>query len=271
MHNPAEPDFRRTHGGTSLLARFALHAGTGYPETDSGRMPGEGCMDTAGRADRPVPGAGMPSPRTVGPDGFSGDWDLERVFRELSETPRWLGQATDRGGRTLTVAHHSLWCSRAAWRLLRDRNRGLRAGTALWALLHDCHEAWTGDVPRTLQMRMPPLLAMQDRIDRMILRRIAEERPGLAEWAGGRKWSGDAVERVDRAASAAEAHLYVDPSGLLDSNGMLQEPRRPPPGWPEMPKRLPGPKRAAAAMREGFALLAGMLEGMPRRVDPAGD
>ena len=228
-------------------------------------------MDTAERADGSAPGTETETRRDAVPGVPAGEWDLEWVFERLSETPRWLGQATDRQGRTLTVAHHSLWCSKAAWRLLRTEGRQLRAGTALWALLHDCHEAWTGDVPRSLQLRMAPLRAMQDRIDRMILGRIAEDRPGLAAWAEGRNWSGDAVREIDLAASAAEAHLYVDPSGLLDSSGLLQEPRRPPAGWPELPGRLPLPKRAAAEMRQGFGLLAGVLEGRPGRGVRPGD
>ncbi len=92
-------------------------------------------------------GAGVPQP--VSAAGLAGaqarveghGWDLEWVFRRLVSTPRWLGQAADRKGRTLTVAHHSIWCSRVAWTILEMERTELRAGTALWALLHDGHEA----------------------------------------------------------------------------------------------------------------------------------
>ena len=182
------------------------------------------------------------------------DWDLPWVFRKLSRTPRWLGQATDRTGRQLTVAHHSLWCSRTAWSLLESDEPALRAGTALWALLHDGHEAWTGDVPRTLQQQMPALLERQDQIDGIILARIAAERPGLAAWARERLWRRELVERIDRAASAAERKFYVDSSGCRTIPGRL------PVSWPELPGQLPGNRKAASQMVEGFNLLAANLE-----------
>ena len=72
-------------------------------------------------ADELALGEEAPPRQDAVPGVPTGEWDLEWVFRRLSETPRWLEQATDRRGRTLTVAHHSLWCSKAAWRLLSDR------------------------------------------------------------------------------------------------------------------------------------------------------
>ena len=180
-------------------------------------------------------------------------WDLPWVFRTLAGTRRWLGQAADRTGCRLTVAHHSLWCARTAWRLLSDGDPVLRAGTALWALLHDGHEAWTGDLPRPLQLQMPVLLERQARIDDMILERIAADRPGLAAWAGERLWHRKLVERIDRAASTAEQELYVDSSGSGPMSSL-------PVAWPALPGRLAGPARAASRMAEGFDLLAGELE-----------
>lgn len=182
------------------------------------------------------------------------DWDLPWVFRTLSRTPRWLGQAADRAGRRLTVAHHSLWCSRCAWSLLESDDPAMRAGTALWALLHDGHEAWTGDVPRTLQQRMPALLERQERLDGIILERVAAERPGLAAWAGERRWRRELVERIDRTASAAEREFYVDGSGAGTARNCL------PASWPPLPGRLPGRKGAASRMAEALDLLAAILE-----------
>ena len=71
-------------------------------------------MDTAELADGPVPEGDGAVPAGGAAGIPTGDWDLDWVFGRLSETPRWLGQATDRAGRTLTVAHHSVWCSKAA-------------------------------------------------------------------------------------------------------------------------------------------------------------
>ena len=48
----------------------------------------------------------MRAPLPAGPGGVRDrKWDLEWVFRELLHTPRWLGQATDRSGRTLVGAN----------------------------------------------------------------------------------------------------------------------------------------------------------------------
>ena len=181
------------------------------------------------------------------------DWSLARMFRGLAAERRWQGRATDIAGRRLSVAHHSLWCAVVAWMLCEDRPREMRAGSALWALLHDGHEAWTGDIERPQQLRRPGLLRRQASLDEMILERIAAIHPGLAAWARQRLWDAALVEMIDRTASSVEREFYV----LGDAR---RSPASLPTGWPALPGRLESEGRAAAAMQARFDDLAAQLE-----------
>ena len=180
-------------------------------------------------------------------------WSLGGMFTGLAGERRWQGKATDGAGRRLSVGHHLLWCASAAWILTEDRPLELQAGTAMWALLHDGHEYWTGDVERPEQLRRPELLRRQATLDVMILERIASMRPGLAAWASGRLWDADLVETVDRTASIVERAFYVE-------GDAREQPACLPSGWPGLPARLESRARTAAALQARFDELASQLE-----------
>jgi hypothetical protein len=71
---------------------------------------------------------------------------LSDIANTLAVIPRWGGRAVLPNGEPWTVGQHSL--------LVHDTYKSLYPGEpgADWALLHDAHEAYTGDIPTPVKV-----------------------------------------------------------------------------------------------------------------------
>jgi len=102
--------------------------------------------------------------KTFGPTDFT----LDDIAMPLRRIPRFLGHS-----KTLwSVAHHSLHVSLLVQGLLDGSERA-----AQWALLHDAHEAFLGDIIRPLELLLgdfarTELGIMRTRIDSVIAERF---------------------------------------------------------------------------------------------------
>lgn len=100
------------------------------------------------------------------------DIDWKQLARALSRIPRYGGH----GRVAVSVAEHS--ARLADWMLAT----GERSDVALLALMHDAHEAYTGDITTPMQMAIeaidPDALAVVKAVGRSV-QRIIEVRAGL--------------------------------------------------------------------------------------------
>ena len=97
----------------------------------------------------------------------------QAIARGLSRLPRFLGQ-TD---RAYSVAEHSIWVSRWLERIAENQfaTRERVAAIALLGLVHDAHEAFTGDIPSPVKELPPlfaPILTLQGWLDSEIVRTV---------------------------------------------------------------------------------------------------
>lgn len=116
---------------------------------------------------------------------------LEDIALSLSRIPRFGGHCRV----NWSVLNHSLVCHRIAL------NDGAPRGLRLLALLHDAHEALTGDVPSPL--KVPQLKELQKQLDARI----------FAEYLPEGLYDNAAVHDIDYRALLAEA-VTVGPPGL---------------------------------------------------------
>ncbi|MCB2200848.1 hypothetical protein KQI63_15695 [bacterium] len=123
------------------------------------------------------------------------------IALHLGRTLRWGGVTS----QWWTVLQHSL----VVFELARDVAQA-PADVRLWALLHDAHEMFTGDVPRPL--KTPGLRAQQDNLDRQIAYRL-----GLPFEVAELDRLRAAVKPMDDLAMAAEANVVAP--GVRDGSG----------------------------------------------------
>lgn len=91
------------------------------------------------------------------------DWSLWKLAAGLHRIPRWHALAL---AHPWSVLQHSLLVAD----LLDEQLPVVKA----LALLHDAHEAITGDIPQPVKALMGPrILRLQARLDRRLLRRFA--------------------------------------------------------------------------------------------------
>lgn len=114
----------------------------------------------------------------------------------LSRQARFNGHT--RGDLPYTVAQHSLWCAWAAQHWF-----AAPPSVAVHALLHDAHEAYTGDIVHPLKWAVP-VDAIQHRLQAAIYAGLLLD-PMTPEQRG-------IVSECDRIALAVEAH-HLLPSG----------------------------------------------------------
>lgn len=92
---------------------------------------------------------------------------IDDIAWALSRLPRFCGHTCDLN--PLTVASHSLWVGMYIWEKTRHPT------LALHGLLHDAHEAYTGDIPRPIK-QLPALkreiAALEERIQSAIYRAL---------------------------------------------------------------------------------------------------
>lgn len=119
---------------------------------------------------------------------------LDDIAVSLSRQPRYNGHT--HGMHSYSVAQHSVWCAgfvRQRW--------GAPARVMLHALLHDAHEAYTGDVPAPVKA-IPgvgeALRPVEDQLQRAIYQALGLREPTPAET--------ELVRAADAMAYSAEAH-----------------------------------------------------------------
>ena len=123
-------------------------------------------------------------------------WTLEGLGAALHRIRRW--HALD--APEWSVCQHSL--------LVYEVLRGSHDTTTLLGLLHDAHEAITGDIPQPVKgMLGPRIHRLQRRLDRAILRRFAPDL--LPAWREGT--AARTIAHADQIAAQAEnACLFPD-------------------------------------------------------------
>jgi len=117
--------------------------------------------------------------------------DIGDIARHLAQLPRFCGAAH----MTVNVASHSIHVARELARLKASPT------AQLWGLLHDAHEAFTGDIPTPVKRAVARLAGadaigrLQDGIDRAVMARF-----GIEVSAGDARQ----VKAADAAVLAAE-------------------------------------------------------------------
>jgi hypothetical protein len=119
----------------------------------------------------------------------------------LSRIPRFGGQ----GRRWWSVLDHSLFCEYLARQIFGCNHQQFR----LHALLHDAHEALTGDVPTPLKTK--DIRAAQHQLDKRIFAALVPEHEDM--WLHDR----EDIKAVDTYALLAEA-LVVGPPSIKTLN-----------------------------------------------------
>ena len=95
-------------------------------------------------------------------------WDHRRkIFNRLAKLCRWGGECPE----FYSIAEHSV--------LVADivRQMGGSPSAQLHALLHDAHEAFTGDVIDPLRKKLPALIDLQEGIDLVLLPALGVPHP----------------------------------------------------------------------------------------------
>jgi hypothetical protein len=94
---------------------------------------------------------------------------IEDIAISLARQPRYLGHTV--GKRAYSVAQHSVHCCDWVTYVCKDGpaiTREEKKRLMLGALLHDAHEAYTGDLPSPLKQLLPEYQAICHRIQREI-------------------------------------------------------------------------------------------------------
>jgi 5'-deoxynucleotidase YfbR-like HD superfamily hydrolase len=93
------------------------------------------------------------------------DISIMDIAKGLGATIRWNGHTP----RPITVARHSLWVAEKA------RKIGMNTPTQMFALLHDAHEAYLGDMGTMLKDMFPEVREMEAKIDNLIFTKYIGE------------------------------------------------------------------------------------------------
>ena len=154
-------------------------------------------------------------------DGFTEEHVLlEDIIHHLSLINRWNG-GTD---EPFSVLEHCMYCDDL---LLHKHGKRCRPFWRVSTLLHDAHEAYTGDLPTDLKAQCPWIGEFQKRLDKVIFAKFGLEPP-----VGHIR---EKIREVDRLAMLGEAGCFLPKKvyhGLL--NGISD------PVWPEL-----SPKQAS--------------------------
>jgi hypothetical protein len=129
---------------------------------------------------------------------------LEDMGHQMSRINRWNGAS----GAAFSVAEHSLHCQRLA----RVMAPELNARIELLMLLHDCHEAYLGDVITPIKRQLGPIYGVWARhIDRQVYSALGVREPDETE----REW----VSKIDAQAARIECWCLFQPAQALDLCG----------------------------------------------------
>ncbi|KKN89687.1 hypothetical protein LCGC14_0235330 [marine sediment metagenome] len=125
---------------------------------------------------------------------------LEDIAYHLSMISRWNGVIQ----KPFSVLEHCLYCEE----LVRHSFYGASVTTRLYALLHDAHEAYTGDIHTALKKKCPYIEEFQQRLDIVIYKKFGIEPPDklilpTIEWADRKAKLGEAYQFLPRGAYKA--------------------------------------------------------------------
>lgn len=138
---------------------------------------------------------------------------IEDIAWSLSRTARFNGST---GGEFVySVAQHSVWVSMAIQQFW-----GRDASFALQALLHDAHEAYTGDIVTPMK-RMESLHAAIAEIEERLQRAIHDALD--VPWPD--EGEGRLIKQADTLASIVEAHHLVPSRGIHWETSPSEVPR----------------------------------------------
>lgn len=138
------------------------------------------------------------------------DVDIEDIGHHLGMVARFGGACKFH----YTVAQHSIHVAAKVQPFL-EGTMAFEGKAYLCALLHDAHEAYTGDNIRPMKMNIPDIKAMEDHVQAVIW-----EHFGLTEiWPQVK----DAVKRADNVLLATE-YRDVMPESRFPWNHMHEEP-----------------------------------------------
>ena len=101
---------------------------------------------------------------------------LEAIASGLSKICRFGGQT--KGDLFYSVAEHSVLC----WQIALSRGYGSMTRRAV--LLHDAHEAYTGDITRPLKQHLPEYVVISNRVQDAIYQRYGVRTPDHASIKG---------------------------------------------------------------------------------------
>ncbi len=128
--------------------------------------------------------------------------EIEDIAWSLSRTARFNGAS---GGEfAYSVAQHSVWVAMAVRRFW-----GRDASVALLSLLHDAHEAYTGDIVapmKRMESLHPAIAEIEERLQRVIHAALDLPWPGANERR--------LIKQADTLASIVEAHHLVPSRGV---------------------------------------------------------
>jgi len=120
---------------------------------------------------------------TFGPEHVS----LNDITNHLSMLQRWCGATSE----PWSVLDHSIMCGRVAAGIC-----GWEHPVVLYSLLHDAHEAYTGDIPGPLKEYCPKVREIQGRMDYAIRKSLNIPEPSPLSLAR--------VSSIDRACTVWE-------------------------------------------------------------------
>ncbi len=127
-------------------------------------------------------------------EGFTeDDIILEDIVHHLSMLSRWNGVIQ----RPFSVLEHCLYCEE----LVRYPPRTASPMTRINMLLHDAHEAYTGDIHTALKKKCPYIEEFQQRLDIVIYKKFGLNPPDNLILP--------TIEWVDREAKLGEAYQFL--------------------------------------------------------------
>ena len=145
------------------------------------------------------------------------------IAYQLNRAARWVGATT----RPWSVLDHTLYCDEIGCEFYHASDQLRR-----YVLLHDAHEAYTGDIPMGLKKLIPEIKGVQARLDAAIRTLF-----GLGKMSDGTLWF---VHRIDKMALQGEAKAFLAP-GIYEA--MI-------PLYGEAPRTLPQIRGRGVAIAE---------------------
>ena len=236
-----------TSSKASAKAETQAKAGTSTPTAPSARGPIKTETRAKKRSDKPdAPDHRAPHPPVpASPEGV--EIEIPVIATRLSRLPRWCGG----GVHVCSVAEHSVLVTKIMEKAVIDENGDLEspfiARALLFGLLHDAHEAFTGDMTRQVQDRyaaeLPGFTAVRARLngawDRMIFAAAGIGEPEAPVAA--------AVAQADEMAARIERGvLFEGEAGGAIGDGVVH-------GWP--------PEQAHYAFMTLYGRLQAVLKG----------